>query len=448
MTHKRPNPQPAHPTSREEHGSALVMAIFVLVLLSGMGMALLFLSQSEVRMSQADVRTKMAFYLAEAGLEDARASLFALNGNEDFSDDLKWFGGLDQDIQFVPDNLTATYDSSGNLTGFTGFADDRPLAPLSTIGEGWYAAFLTNDPAELINNTTDGNRRVMITAVGAGSERSLEMVQAIIERRDIFPTAPPSTITLLGPAPVFSSGNSKVKRYIGEDCDGAGIPDLHVPVVGTIGSSAEADAEAGMETNPTFDSGGGYVGQETVADITDDSYSLVSDGMGAIDPAWTDCQNLQDIVDDVRDVADVVCVEGSSPYCTIPPASPGRVVFSDGDFTVGPNDSGEGLLFVTGKLRFHGKASWKGMIFVIGKGDFVHNGGGNGTISGATIVADIAGPDNVYGTDDDCTGGDNGFNPISYDDNGGGNSDTVFCLADINAATPAQPYKIVSFQQR
>ena len=35
---------------------------------------------------------------------------------------------------------------------------------------------------------------------------------------------------------------------------------------------------------------------------------------------------------------------------------------------------------------------------------------------GATIVADIAGADDQYGTSDDCEGGTNGFESAVYDD--------------------------------
>ena len=54
--------------THDERGSALVMAIFVLVLLTGMGATLLFVSENAVKMSQVDVRSKKVFYFAEAGL--------------------------------------------------------------------------------------------------------------------------------------------------------------------------------------------------------------------------------------------------------------------------------------------------------------------------------------------------------------------------------------------
>ena len=56
-------------------GSALVMVIFVLVLLTGMGAALLFTSQNEGKMSRTSLRVKEAFYLAESAIEPIRPSV-------------------------------------------------------------------------------------------------------------------------------------------------------------------------------------------------------------------------------------------------------------------------------------------------------------------------------------------------------------------------------------
>jgi hypothetical protein len=88
------------------------------------------------------------------------------------------------------------------------------------------------------------------------------------------------------------------------------------------------------------------------------------------------------------------------------------------------------------------------MIYVVGEGQFTRLGAGNGVISGAMFVADIAGPDDLFGTADDCTGPDNGFDSVSFDESGGGTGDTVFCTNDLTPALPVHPYDIVDFLQR
>lgn len=421
---------------RQETGSALVMAIFVLALLSGMGVALLFLSTNEVKMSRADTRSKQVFYLAEAGMEAGRAQLRILNGAASFSDDLATYAGANGVLDFDANAVQATYDTDGNVTGLTGYGDDVPLIGATAFAGGWYAAFLTNDA---INGTStnDTNNRVMLTGIGLDSENSFEIVQAVITRKVIIP---PAAIMLLGPAPSFTGGSSNPKEYIGEDCAGTGEPGLYAPLVGVIGAAAEISVEAGIGTDPHYNSGP-YVGADTFADLTDPTEPTY--GGDPLDPVWTDCQALHDLVESIRSIADVVCTDGHN--CTLPPSSPSRIVFVDDDYDL--EHSGEGLLLVTGDLTTNGAIFWEGMMWVIGTGQFVRNGGGNATVSGSLVMAHIAGPDNIYGTADDCTGGDGGFGPSSFNENGGGEGTTTYCTDHISNASPAYPYKIVEFRQ-
>jgi hypothetical protein len=62
-------------------------------------------------------------------------------------------------------------------------------------------------------------------------------------------------------------------------------------------------------------------------------------------------------------------------------------------------------------------------------------------------VADIAGQDNIYGTDDDCGTNDDGFDSAFYEVEGGGNGNTTYCTTNLNAANPPEPYNIVAFKQ-
>ncbi len=422
---------------RQDTGSALIMAVFVLALISSMGVALLFMSTTEVRSSHADLRGKQAYYLAEAGMEAGRATLLILNGAGPFSDDLATYAGTNGILDFDPDALQATYDTDGNVTGLTGYGDDVPLIAPTVFGGGWYAAFMTNDA---VNGTSpnDTNNRVVMTGVGLDSENSVEIVQAIITRQFIIP---PAAIMLLGPTPVFSGGQSNPTAYVGDDCNGTGgVPGLDAPLVRVIGPTAEALVETGIGTNPAYTSGS-YTGEDTFADLTDPTEPTYN-GV-PLDPMWTDCQALHDMVESLRVIADVVCPIGTS--CTLPPSSPDRIIFVDDDYNLGT--SGEGLILVTGDFNTNGAVSWDGMMWAIGTGQFRRNGGGSATVNGSIMAADIAGPDGIYGNADDCTGGVGGFGVASFDENGGGNGTTTYCTDDISNASPAYPYEIVEFRQ-
>jgi hypothetical protein len=64
------------------------------------------------------------------------------------------------------------------------------------------------------------------------------------------------------------------------------------------------------------------------------------------------------------------------------------------------------------------------------------------------FVADIAGPDEIFGTADDCTGGEDGFMPAYFNMQGGGMGDNVFCTDALLPSMPEEPYRIVDFRQR
>jgi len=431
----------------------MVMALFVLFLLASTGVALLFLSNTEAKMSQANLRTSQAFYLAEGALETARQRLYDLNGQNEFDDDLEAAaGGSGETIDVDPDGITPVFDSSGNLTGVNGVGNDVPLIALQNVTGGWIMAYLTNDPLEGRSTTTDSNDRLAIVGVGASRDRSFEVVEAVIERRPPMPLTPPSTITMLGPTPDFHAATSKVKDYVGDDCAGtsfAGVPGLYVPIVGAIGDAAEADAEAGITSNPDFIAdGGALTDEDTFANLLDNTEPTLGgaagEAGGTIDPAWNDCGTLQALLDDLRDRADEVCRTGT---CTFPDYGPDTTIFIEGDYNLGPSESGgQGILVCTGALTLQGQTDWTGLILVVGKGIYRLNGAGNGEIIGGLVVANIAGPDGIYGTGDDCQSGSAGLRPPVYDERGGGNALSTFCSTSLNS-TNVRPYKVLEFLQ-
>ena len=428
-----------HSTDDVERGSALVIAVFVLAILSVMGLVLLLTTENELKLGRADSRGKMTFYLADAGIEHGRKALFDLNGKESFDDDLLTAaGGTVDGIDLNVDDLTPTYDSAGILTGFTaGYGDDAPLLSATAFGEGAYVTFLTNDPVDGIATTTDTNGRVMLTAVGGTKGRSLETVQAIIEYDPLLPVMPRSSIAMIGPSPVWTPGTSSAKLYTGDDCNGAGEPGVYVPTVGTISDAATTDVQSQMG-GPTYTSGP-LAPQDTIANLNDTTHPAVSD---PLDSTWQNCQDLHDLVESLRGEAVLLCTNGLS--CPLPPASFDNFIFVDDDITLGPAN-GAGLIVITGTVTFNGNFSWNGIMLVIGEGQINRSGGGGEVILGTIIVADVAGADNIYGNADDCG---SGFEPPSWDTSGGGNATISFCGQNIAGATPHEVYRIVDFLQR
>jgi hypothetical protein len=417
------------------------MAIFVLALLCGVGVALVSRSQIEIKMSQSSLHLKEAFYIAEAGEEVGRTNLFNFNGTGDFSDDLQGplgAAGPNGAIDFDPANITPVYDSFGDLTGFIGSGDDVPIAPFTHFATGSYIAFLTNDPAESATPLIDGNDRVMITAIGMGSNRSMEIVQAVIERDYLLPDEAPATITILGPSPTFDGGTSGDKLYSGNDCSD---PNVSVPAVGVIGPESEALAETGMDKAWTFVSGGS-TGLDTIEDVE-----------GSVDPDWKDCQYWHDLALETKLAADVVG-DSNTPTSQFGTPDNPKLVYIEGDYNVSGNFAGGGTLWVTGNLEWGGKVGWYGNVFVVGKGTFLRSGGGDGITTGPLILVNIAGPDGIMWTSDDCSGADglsgtsdDGIDSGSYVNDGGGEHKTGYCLDAGKAGNPPKPYRITDFLQ-
>ena len=54
-----------------------------------------------------------------------------------------------------------------------------PIIPLTALGEGWYAAYMTNDPSDGETNQTDTNDFVMLTGLGVGQDGAFEVAQAL-----------------------------------------------------------------------------------------------------------------------------------------------------------------------------------------------------------------------------------------------------------------------------
>ena len=435
-----------------ERGSAILLAVFLLALLTGMAIAVALLSSHEMLMSAADRRSKAAYFLAEAAIEAGRQDLFNSNGSGSFDDELLAAAGANTTFDIDPADIRPVYGADGTLTGFSGYADDVPFLGATALDDGWYAVFLTNDDANTggAGSTTDDNDRVMLTGVGAGRDGAMEVVQAIIEQASVFPSEPPAMLTMFGLDPDFTEPDSSGKVYQGDDCGGGGIPGFNVPVVGLIGTPPETYVETNLGGNAVLMSGGN-TGYWTVADLTDPTDPGTADSdVGVIHPDWTSCGALQGMALEIRDVAHVICTEGLP--CALPPSSPGRVIYAEGDFTLTETMSGAGLLWVTGRLNMEAKTTWDGILMVVGEGHLhripTGGGSGDGGVSGAVMVADIAGADNVYATPDDCTGGASGFNRAKLHEDKAALGLTTYCSSDIFAATPGATYRVVNFRQR
>ena len=152
-----------------------------------------------------------------------------------------------------------------------------------------------------------------------------------------------------------------------------------------------------------------------------------------------DAHDLNDLVKDVKSLADTVA-PGGTAATDVYVGAPGdtRVVVVDGDFSL--NTNGAGILLVTGELTFQGNIDYDGLILVFGEGSMKRQGGGENNIRGGIIVADTRGPDGIIGTADDALG------PPTMDTSGGGKSNIIYCSTAIDDMIGAVPPRPIAFK--
>jgi hypothetical protein len=163
-------------------------------------------------------------------------------------------------------------------------------------------------------------------------------------------------------------------------------------------------------------------------------------------PNYQTPSGLDALVQNITQGADSVIqgpVTQSDTHNVLPtgmsPSNPMTIVVN-GDLTIyNWHNTGFGLLVVTGTLTYDPDASWKGIILVIGQGQFVSTLNGSGQIDGAVLVArtrDSSGhllPDPNLGA-------------ASFRQTGGGQG-IYYSSCWINASQRPSTYKVLSFRQ-
>jgi hypothetical protein len=124
-----------------------------------------------------------------------------------------------------------------------------------------------------------------------------------------------------------------------------------------------------------------------VPSIVDGSAS----GTNQLTGLWSSPALLNKMVATLANGADVTlncgigtACSGTAPYGTS--ANP-QITYVNGDFNFG-NNSGAGVLVVTGTMNMQGGANYNGLILVIGQGIINVSGGGSGQINGTLFLAD------------------------------------------------------------
>lgn len=486
-----------------EKGIALLIAMFALLLISGLALALVYMAGNETFIANNFKSNSKAFYAAYDGIEEGRGRLstghpqslaplinalpggvmlpgqaiYILNpagpgdavnptapGSPYFDSEyqVEWgpvppvvvglqqstfVGGALPGPLFKWVRITAKTEQSAN-TDVSGDGLIDAVTPVFFDGTNQY---INIDPRNFGVNPLNfkyGQQVFMVTSLAVlpnGSRRLVQYEAAPLISKLAFP----SPLTLMASQVNMLGANSNPYHIYGQDrvsggnCVSPPLPTA--PAIGVTGvDSADiatniAAVASGIPSN-RYDN---YTGAPPPNGAQYDPLPSIGDVTAGLNRDTLTPATLDNVVQDITANADLV-VNGNATQANMPPqmsALNPMTVVVNGDFTMTGNYTGYGLLIVTGNFTYSGDNGWKGVIMVVGQGTttFIGNGGGNNEFDGAVLVAATK---------------DQGGNllptlgTVNFDISGGGGNGIYYNSCWINRATRnIASYAAIAFRE-
>jgi hypothetical protein len=450
-----------------ERGVALLIAIFALMLVSVVAIALIVSSGTDSALAGNFRSSANAYYAALAGLEEARGRLFPNNANcielppnappppntpcneppiiamplnqvlyitnpaagevvaPEATGNPTTYPDLQYKQEFGVDVSTRTVTKVASVSAMAGLPGPNykwvrinavtEAALGNGVGPGIDIDSDTNiDPFTPLFYDPENNGGVSpgmigtpnppytaqqaleITSYAALPNGSNKMLQYIVRPMIVFPrrysngvydpTVPtfPAALTLAGNNVSFTGPGTSSFYIRGQDqCSSAMLP--AIGYTNSVDASA-ANISAGA-TPAGYYQGAPPMNPGPPPTPSPQSFLNVAPSM---DPKWLTPSGLDSIVRDITNNADAV-IQGPATAASFPPGMSAThpmtiVVNGDLDFRSW-NNTGYGLLLVTGTLYYDPNATWEGVILVIGQGSFISTKNGFGGIDGAVFIA-------------------------------------------------------------
>ena len=442
-----------HNMGDKERGVALLIALLALLLISAVGLGMVYMSNTETTINANYKDTQSAFFSMRGGLEEMRdrmrsnsgvgvaitlptvmpgaanSILYITNpsGGADVVDPIT-FGNAYFDDEFCHESFAGsgvTYVAPGTPCAAAGAPPGFSVAPYvasnspytntaSSLKYKWVRITLKQngtfpnavvDTTQALSSQVCWNastfQEVAVTALGypncvaaANAGLYVEPMYLVTslaitpqgsrrvgqyESAPLNITPPPGGLVLDGNNPGFGTPHSANAGINGNDGSGAppavagcATTGAALPAIGT-GNAADAASVGPQIFRPA-----NFVGSGPSPSVVNDSAALTQ---------WSTPAQLNALVSELANSADnsYSCGIGgagcSGSYGTT--ANP-QITFINGDVNLG---GGAGVLIVTGTLTISGAMQFNGLILVIGQGNVVINGGGDGTIYGEMLAA-------------------------------------------------------------
>jgi hypothetical protein len=465
---------------RPDDGIALLIAIFVLLLISVVAIALLVSSGTETALGANYRTSSTVYYAAIAGLEEARGRLLPpLTKNPNYfgaaviptpfplHQTVYVINRLSGEIIVPWDSTNAFYDNEyqtefgaaassasfqsvssvwdNNIQGIPGpvfkwvrinAATEQSLfLQVNASGSYDYSTAIYYDPFHLntsgtpwpslvVGSTPTAVQALEITALASlptGSQKTLQYLVAPMALNLNFPAA----ITLDGNGVQYTGPGSSQFYVTGIDqgTPGSCAPtSTHYPAIGYLTSSDSSNIHA----TPS----GNYQGGPP------------SLGLVTVSPNLQSVTALNNLVQTLTVNADRV-ISGPAYAANMPSgmtAANPMIVVVNGDLDLSAwHNTGYGILLVTGELKYDPDAFWNGIVLVIGKGKFTYENNGLGAIYGAVLIAQTV----------DSSGlplASPGAATVAYT-NGNGGIGVYYSSCWIQYVQAPLPYKVLSFHE-
>jgi hypothetical protein len=432
---------------QREKGIALLIAIFILLLIGVVAIALIVSSGTETALAGNYRLSTGVYYAAVAGLEEARARLRSNNPNS-FSNTAPGFLpsplGVCSPVYVInsvggetvaPWDPNSTYPDNEFGQEFAGICGALPNPSPSTLsvwnrsplnglpfpgplykwvrinGVSEQSLHLDTGPnfdgidSKLVyfdgtnlNDTLTGKQVLEITALAVlpnGSQQPTQkLLQYLVAPAPI--TLPPfaAALTLAGSTTssvvsyAGTSDNGFKVKGVDQDCNGA-LTGLLVPSIGVFSNADVGPVTNGIPAGPIRNNNyPGLMSSPDVEVVTFPPNVGTPSGLSAV--VQTIIANADATVPSASASSFLSSLVTSSPS-QMSATSPMSVVVNGNLDLTGWNYTGYGLLLVTGNLQYDGNASWNGIIMVVGQGTVTGNHSGSGEINGAVLLAKTLG---------------------------------------------------------
>jgi len=478
-----------------EAGSALLIAIFALLLISVVGIALLVSTGSDSALAGNYRTSAAAYYAAVAGLEEARgrlllknqdflnksntyATLFAGQGTPSFSVyDVLYIVNPDAASGEVvnPTDTSSPYYDKAYGSEFTSWGlgganvhtpsvnSVSPMAGLPGPAYKWVrinavtagalnldvSSSGTQPPYDAttplfydgtgLNLNSSGSQALEITAFAYLPDKTTKYLQYVVAPVSLNLTFP-SALTLAGNGVTYVGPNSTSFYVNGNDpTSGRSCSTPPLSPLSALGYTNSADGSSLVAAASAYHPGN-YTGYAPPPPAS----PTPSVGQVSLPPALQTPSQLDALATTITQNADVV-IQGPATRVNMPtamsPTNPMTVVVNGDLDLTSWHSTGYGLLLVTGNLNYDPDASWDGIVLVIGQGTITGSKMGNGRFDGAIMVAKTRDSSGNLLPDPNL-----GAASVSFSSNMGGAGIYYNSCTILQALAPTS-YRVLSFRE-